>query len=305
MQIDDLTAPEKRLWEAFPSGKKVDLCVCGVDENDPKSSRVWGPERSIRASVIAELLMGHNHQSAGRSAGVHLVGAHIVGMIDLDHAEFQCHLRLKACRVSEPIRLYDAHVRQITVVDSALSGLDASSAQIDGNLNLGGSRVRGEVKLVNTHVMGYLQLGGAQLRNPTKIALNASRLRLENDLSMHDGFQADGEVTIRGARIKGEVCMEHAVLRNPGQVALRASRAEIGSNVLAHGLVTEGEVNLSGTRVGGLINFANAQLSNPSGNSLTAYRTETSADFRCSGDFRAEGKVHITEPFPVSMRGAA
>ena len=254
----------------------------------------WGPERRVRASVIAALLLGGHPEAVRGPAAVRLIGADVVGTLSLDYAEFQHHLRLKACRFSENVWLYGAHTRQVSVIGSALVGFDASLARIDGNLRLIGNRVDGQVSLAGTHVIGDLQLDGAQLRNAGKVALNAPRLRVENDLSMQERFRAEGEVTIRGAHVGGEIRMEHAELDNPGGIAFYASRGDFGSNIRAKGLAARGEVRLSGAKVAGIIILHDAQLISPGGDALIAHRTEIGASLDCTKDFRAEGRVRLT-----------
>ncbi|MEV1168414.1 hypothetical protein, partial [Nonomuraea sp. NPDC049784] len=59
-----LTKAERRLWNAFPTGETVELGPFQIGTsrtagaNAPADGHTWGRERSIRAEVIAQLLLG-------------------------------------------------------------------------------------------------------------------------------------------------------------------------------------------------------------------------------------------------------
>lgn len=78
MREEDLTDPERRLWQAFATGDKVDLRDRAADE-DGSDGSTWGPERTVRAAVIRSLLLGSVEAQAGETPVVHLVGARISG----------------------------------------------------------------------------------------------------------------------------------------------------------------------------------------------------------------------------------
>lgn len=291
--IEGLSEPEQRLWDAFPSATQVDLRIGDRDEDDPLGASTWGPDRQVRASVIARLLLGRHPDADAGSAAVRLVGAQIVGALSLDYAEFRYHLRLAGCRFSERVWLYGARTRQLSVIGSALVGLDASLAQIDGNLRLIDNHVDGQIRLAGTRVLGDLRLDGTRVHHVGGIALDAPRLRVENDLSLRQYFGAEGQVTIRGATVGGEILMEHAELINPAGIALYASRGDFGSNVQAEGLRATGEVRLSGTKIAGTVNLYDARLTNRGGDALIARRAEIGASVHCERTFRAEGRVRM------------
>ena len=54
----DLSPAEQSLWNAFPGGKWVDLQVASPGEDGLSGAGSWGQGRSIRAEVIAALLLG-------------------------------------------------------------------------------------------------------------------------------------------------------------------------------------------------------------------------------------------------------
>jgi hypothetical protein len=50
MEINDLTPAEERVWRAFPRGEAVDFREAA--DEDAEHSGGWGPERSVRATVL-------------------------------------------------------------------------------------------------------------------------------------------------------------------------------------------------------------------------------------------------------------
>ncbi|PJT50694.1 oxidoreductase, partial [Streptomyces albidoflavus] len=55
---DELTAAERALWDAFPEGRWVDLRTGVPEEDDPATGAEWGAGRTVRAEVVAALLLG-------------------------------------------------------------------------------------------------------------------------------------------------------------------------------------------------------------------------------------------------------
>src|SRR5688572_23635594 len=88
MEPDDLNVAERRLWEAFPYGRVVDLA--DPDDLDPADGARWGAERTVRASVIVALLLGAAEPRPGYVPAIRLRGARITGRVDLLGGDFDC-----------------------------------------------------------------------------------------------------------------------------------------------------------------------------------------------------------------------
>ncbi|WP_406840934.1 hypothetical protein ACICHK_40255 [Streptomyces sp. AHU1] len=50
MREEDLTPVERRVWDAFSRGEKLDLCVSDPVDDDPANSDGWGP--SVRSGAL-------------------------------------------------------------------------------------------------------------------------------------------------------------------------------------------------------------------------------------------------------------
>jgi hypothetical protein len=74
---DDLSAPERRLWEAFRTGEWVDLRTGDDEADDPLGGADWGTEGQVRAEVIAALLAGAMPVEPGSVGVLALQGARI------------------------------------------------------------------------------------------------------------------------------------------------------------------------------------------------------------------------------------
>jgi hypothetical protein len=97
----ELTSPEQDLRKAMTNGGWVDL-----RKNDPKADDLsygahWGPERTIRAEVLADLLT--EVTGSQRPRALRLAGARITGKLDLEAAELVCPVMLLACWFAEPV----------------------------------------------------------------------------------------------------------------------------------------------------------------------------------------------------------
>ncbi|GAA3953710.1 oxidoreductase [Actinomadura viridis] len=308
MNIDELSPPERRLWEAFPRGESVDLSSGDPAMNDPTLSDHWGRERLVRAEVLVALLAGAVEPESGHVAAVRLTGARIIGALNLGHADVSVPLALTGCSFDEAPHLYWARMNSVHMMRCRLPGLVASGARVDGHLWLEGSRVSGGLWLDGAHIAGILNMSGVHLLNPGGDALLADRLTVDANVYCDQGFTADGEVRLPGARVGGQLIFREARLHNPSGAALYASRLDVAANVFCDGGFTaHGAIRLRGARVGGYLSFVGARLSHPDGIALNADDLAVETDVYCSDGFTASGGVSFAGARvtgQLSLRGA-
>ncbi|MEU5581203.1 membrane-associated oxidoreductase [Streptomyces huasconensis] len=276
MEITELTDVERRVWEAYPKGRTVDLRETPDDgpEGAPEAGAAWGPERTVRAEILRALLLGDHTRADGEVPLLRLMGARISGRLDLRYAEIAAPIHLWACLFEEIPDLYGAQLRQLNLGRSVLPGLHAIALRVDGSLRLTRCRVRGPVRLGGARITGAVFLdrahvgeAGATYSEPV-LALN--RVTVDDDFQADGGFTAHGQVRMDGAVITGNITFDDAVLSDPGGTALDASNLSGGTDFHAMRLTARGRVNLRGARIPGQLNLAYARLSHPDGDALRA-----------------------------------
>lgn len=308
MNVEELSPPERALWEAFAAGESVDLTSGNPAFDDPGKADRWGPERSVRAEVLVALLVGAVQTEPGQIAAVRLVGARITGSLNLGHAEVSVPLALTGCAFDEAPHLYWASMNSVHMMHCRLPGLIASGTRVDGHLWLEGSRVDGGIWLDGAHISGILNMSAVHLVNPNGDALLADRLSVDANVYCDRGFTAHGEVRLPGAQVGGQLIFRQAMLSNPGRAALYASRLNVAANVFCDGgFVAKGEVRLRGATVGGYLSLVGAELTHPEHTALNADDLAVETDVYCSDGFAATGAVSFAGARitgQLSLRGA-
>ncbi|MGW1914923.1 membrane-associated oxidoreductase [Streptomyces sp. NPDC002076] len=270
MEITDLTPAERRVREAFPLGEGVDFRE-GEDE-DPAQGASWGPERTLRAEVLRELLLDGPVRD-GRIAGLKVWGARITGRLDLKYGTVGHPVRLRCCHFEEAPDLYGARVVVLVLSDSVLPGLTAGNLRAEGVVRISCCRIAGPVRLQGAKLSGAFFAGGARLGSPGEVpeepVLQLNHAEVATDV-WAPGLVAHGRVHLNGAVVGGQVNLNDAELNAPGGSALHAEVLTVGTDLHAMRLRTHGRVNLAGARIPRQLNLAHARLSNPGGQALRA-----------------------------------
>ncbi|MER6065018.1 oxidoreductase [Streptomyces sp. NPDC001792] len=268
LSYDELTSPERELWDAFPEGRHVDLRT-GVPEDDRATEGgQWGPGRTVRAAVIAALLSGVNAAQPGAAACLRLAGARINGCLDLSDLELGQALRIEECWFEKAPKLLGASTRTIRIVDSWLPGLDAALVRVEGHLDLSRSRVEGCLDLLNASVAGELVLNGTRVCVSEGWAVIADGLRMGGGVFCMHGFTARGGIRLLGAQLPGGLFMQGAHLEcpvplgrpGPRGVALALDSVVASTLNFSGGFTADGAVRLRGARVSDNLTFEGAVL---------------------------------------------
>jgi hypothetical protein len=256
-----MTPSERRVWDAFPEGRWADLRTGVDDEDDPAAGGRWGPERSVRAAVVAGLLLGSNDRRAPAVAALRLAGARITGRLDLDEAEVRNPLRLEGCWFEEAVNLDGASTRTVRLTGSWLPGLDARAARIDGHLDLRQAVLTGDpLRLVNAHITGEVDLSGAVLSPSGDTALWAADVVVDGAVLCQDGFTARGAIRMVGAQLGVGLFLHGARLDAPAGEALILDNAVVANLVCAEGFTAEAPIRLRNARISGQLSFDGANL---------------------------------------------
>jgi hypothetical protein len=291
---DELTDPERRLVAAAGIGRLVDLRV-GVAKLNQPAKGTWDAARTVRAEVLAELLVGTRSPPGGLLRAVRLAGARITGRLDLEAVTLLCPLLLWDCYLEQPISLIEAYAPTVRLPGRHLPGLLAQRLETRGNVELDQRfTATGEVSLVGAHIGGTLSLSGATLTNPEGKALDAAGLIVDRDMFCRAGFTATGEVRLVGAHIGGQLEFDGASLTNPEGKALDADSLTVNRSMFCRGGFTAtGEVNLRLVQVGGQLGIRKATLANSGGQALNLQQVRATALF-LQPEKRPDGMVDLT-----------
>ncbi|WP_210587764.1 membrane-associated oxidoreductase [Streptomyces sp. GESEQ-35] len=269
MEINNLTAAELRVWQAFPRGELVDFRT--DEDEDAAAGTDWGPERTLRASVLKALLIS-GPQEDGEIAALRVTGARITGALDLTHAVVDHPIRLSRCHFSDPPDLYGSQLRRLSLRGSVLPALDLGSARVDGVVQLSECRLSGRLQLTGAQISGALSLARAELIAPD----DAGPVLKLNRAVVGDGvfapqLRAEGALQLNGATVNGSFDLTGARLSYPGEAAaLDAQMLSVTGDVGLRNAHVDGWIGLRGARITGRLDLSYARLSNPGDATLRA-----------------------------------
>jgi hypothetical protein len=314
-----LTSVEQALVEHVRRGEWLDLAA-DDEAVDEAAMRSWGDTRTIRASVIRDILRGQLAPDPDPH-GLQLRGARVTGRLDLENLSTDVSFALTDCLLEEGILARDARLAWVSLTrcqteHPAEPPLDAERLTCS-TLYLEGARIighagRGAVNLIGARIGGQLTCDGAELRNDSGPALAAYGLQVDQDVFLRGGFTAvgsggSGAVNLTGAHIGGQLECDGAELRNDSGPALVASRLQADQSMFlrdgftATGSGEHGAVHLGGAHIGGQLACDGAELRNDSGPALVADALHVDEGMSLTDGFTATGSG---ERGAVRLRGA-
>ena len=226
--------------------------------------------------------------------GVSIVGARILGGLDLECAELEHRVNLVSCQLGgEGINLHDARTRTVRLSNVRCGGVDGLRIAVDGSLLFRGLDSAGPVQLVGAHVDGTLSCLGAALRAPGGVALDAERAEVGGFVVL-GGLTAAGEVRLSGATLGGRLDCTGARFDNPSGTALQVGGASISGPLLLNRVIANGEIGMVNTVVNGDVGCGGASLDAPDGVALWASRARIAGNVFLERDFRAVGQIRLS-----------
>ncbi|WKX69807.1 oxidoreductase [Streptomyces sp. XD-27] len=224
----DLTTPEWGMWQAFRNGSTLDLRTPHPQRNDPAGPHAWGPERSVRARVVALLLLDGPPPQPGRVAALKLNGVHITGTLDLAGGAIDPYVEMRNCRFEQELLLPEARFSTLRLVGCAVPRIEAARVHTEGDLHLPRCVVENGIRLTDAHIGTDLLLNQLVVRRDRR-----GRSITADGLTVAQDFQAEmiesyGEVSMRGAQIGVSLSLRGSRLRNPyGGRALNAPQLTV------------------------------------------------------------------------------
>lgn len=223
-----LTRAEWGMWQSFLNGSEYDLRSGEAELDDPNGDHVWGPERTVRARVIALLLLHGPPPLLGRVASLHVSGALITDVLDLSGGIIEPYFELRQCRFEEEVRMSEARMHTARLVDCYIPRLEAARLNTDGDLHLPRCSIPEGVKLTDATIGTDLMLNEATIGSGRRIrAIAADGINVSQELQA-SLLVTDGEVSLRGATVGSSLHMFGTVLRNTkGRYALHAPQMTV------------------------------------------------------------------------------
>lgn len=125
------------MWEVFAAGGEVSF-----GEGDPRATGFdpasWGEERTVRAEVLARLLLGAGPAEVGQRRRVWMRGAKIVGALDLNATVLDFELIAVNCYFDGVVDLGDAQTRSLELAACRVMALNMWDMRVDGGLDFYG-----------------------------------------------------------------------------------------------------------------------------------------------------------------------
>lgn len=185
----------------------------------------------------------------------------------------------------------NANVIRADVIGFFACGGDDRMPTHGNVLYLHGAWVSGPLRLPHTHVpcalrfikchfskamvMNYsecplLDLDGSLL----SYGLMGSKMQINNNISMSDGFASEDEVYLPDANIGGNLFCMGGTFKGTNKSALNADRIKIGGDLRLDNSAAEGAVSLASADIGSNLNCDNGRFRNKGGAAIIINRSE-------------------------------
>jgi hypothetical protein len=292
----ELMQCERRLLEA--AGALVDVREGDPRRDDPARSRGWGPERTVRAEFLRDLLTN----SAEGLRTLRLQGARISGALDLEGDDLVSGILLKDCSMDEPVNLRQTRAPVIRLPGCHLPSLEAAQLDVRGSLILD-SITATSVDLHGAHIAGFLSLDGAILTNPSGTTLEGYALTAGQGMSCGHGFTSKGLIGLYGARVPQGLSFTGATLENAVGWALDAQGMQVGDYLFPgssisskEGFNADGGLRLIDVRVDGFMCCWGAHIKphREFSAAIAGRGLIVTGNLMMNEGFAAEGLIHLT-----------
>ncbi|MFE4973123.1 oxidoreductase [Kitasatospora sp. NPDC056651] len=299
---DGWSGVERRLWEAYRRGEILDLRTGDAETDAPFGDAVWGPERTVRAEVLAHLLLAGPQPAPGRVASLRLSGAFVTEALNLAGAAIGHYIELHQCRFEQKILVSEASASTMRFVNCLIPRLEASRLTTTGDLHLARCRLPEGIRLTDA------KIGTDLLLNQTVVggdrfgrAVSADGLTVNQDCEA-ERLVSNGELSIRTARIGGRLSLRGAQLhadRARNGTCLNAVRVTVG-----HTLYLTGSADGGWTGSRGYYGSGYGEVPPPDGpiTPFRAFGQVRLSDSRFDGACLISGEFHLEGDDELSLR---
>ena len=234
-QFPDLTRAERALLVFADKSNQADgeYAIAGSSStpldpsNDPSHADEWPPDRNIRAELFRWLAVDNIASTLVDPNGVRVLGAIILGKIDLSFTRVSFVLTLVRCWIPGEINLVSADLPALDLRGSRTGRINGRHLTVHGDLNLAalynpqGGEQHGAfsasevVDLINAKIGGeadfkggrfhYSETGAAPWEKIQKIAINLTGAEVDGDVTACCGFESQGCTFLAETTIGGDL----------------------------------------------------------------------------------------------------
>ncbi|GAA5082129.1 hypothetical protein HNP84_009704 [Thermocatellispora tengchongensis] len=292
VRVEELSVAERRVWEAFERGEEADFTTGDGEQDAPARGDRWGAERTIRAGVVAELLL---REEARPVAGLRVKGARIAGELNLSHSGVHHSARFLSCFFDRAPNLYWTRALQVSFTGSRLPGLSGANAQVGGHLRLDGCVFTGTVELRGAQIAGSLTLDRARV-DVAGLAVDCDRMQADRGVGAI-GLRARGQVRLSNVTVHGTLILDHARLAVGGseREALNLDGLVAEGNVFCRHMAVTGMITCRNARVTGPFAFTATTIERPGEMAFRGSRITASGGLFLGGGFSATGSVRLAD----------
>lgn len=283
---------EKHFVQCMKGGKP---CFIGDTHTYPTEPiRDGAGANVVRADIIRFLAAGGDQYNKVKGDILHLRGAWVEGLLNLDHARIPYALKLQACHFGECVNMNYAECRFLDLRASRLAdGFAGSGMKIQDDALMGDKLLAEEVvHLVGANIGGSLICDNGEFQNLGGYAINASDIKIGDAFLMRRNFCAGGTINLYSADIGGGLYCGDANINGGGSFALNADKAKVGGDFLMRGTF-QGVVRLNNADISGRLILSPGKFENPFGSAIHASEIRVRGSVSMSRQFIAVGVVHL------------
>ncbi|GAA4923469.1 oxidoreductase [Streptomyces coeruleoprunus] len=225
---EDLSPAELGMWQAFRIGAWYDLSAGHPVLDDPFSPHAWPAARSVRARVVARLLLSGPPARAGRVSALKLRGVQLTGTLDLAGGTIAPYVELQGCRFENEVVLPESRFTTLRMVGCAIPRLEAARLHTEGDLHLPRCRVERGIRLTDAQIGTDLLISQIHVEPDRRgRAIVADGMSVAQDLQA-ELIETYGEFSLRGAKVGVSLSLRGSRLRGAeGRRALNAPQLTV------------------------------------------------------------------------------
>jgi hypothetical protein len=216
------TAPSRDLAWVSPV-KDPDATV-----NDPSKAETWGPERTIRSSLIVWILTDSQASKLVHPSGLGVAGARIEGKLDLSFLTTTVPVTFVACSIAGGIDFSNARIQELDLRKCRTGPITGDQAIVNGDLTMVFGHYD-DVSLFRTTIHGNLECTGSRFTGDDPLSVVDATI--DGDALFHGGFVTAGLVDFRLTKIGRSLSFNDASFIGKTENGLDADRAWIAGTL--------------------------------------------------------------------------